>query len=112
MAATVLSRCRYGGNRFSGTKCGVLSSYVNFFLEFQILESKFRFVNFSTAEFKNKFQPESLESKMESEFRFRWGSQKSEPKIGIPNQAFDRVTLGTVPCLVSPLSTDVTIKLE
>jgi hypothetical protein len=23
---------------------------------------------------------------MELEFRFRWGSQKSEPKIGIPNQ--------------------------
>ncbi len=23
---------------------------------------------------------------MEVEFRFRWGSQKSEPKIGIPNQ--------------------------
>ncbi len=29
-----------------------------------------------------------MESKAESEFRFRWGSQKSEPKIGIPNQEF------------------------
>ncbi len=34
-----------------------------------------------------KIRPESLESKTELEFRFRWGSQKSEPKIGIPNQA-------------------------
>jgi hypothetical protein len=56
-----------------------------FFLEFQILESEYQFLNFSTAEFEKKIQPESLESKTESEFRFRWGSQKLEPKIGIPN---------------------------
>ncbi len=28
---------------------------------------------------------------MESEFRLRWGSQKSEPKIGIPNLDWDEV---------------------
>jgi hypothetical protein len=28
-----------------------------------------------------------LELKMESEFCLQWGCQKSEPKIGIPNQA-------------------------
>ncbi len=28
-----------------------------------------------------------MESKMESVFRFQWGSQKLEPKIGIPNLA-------------------------
>ncbi len=27
---------------------------------------------------------------MESEFRFKWGSQKSEPKIGIPNLVVSR----------------------
>ncbi len=32
-----------------------------------------------------KIRPESLKS--ETEFRFQWGSQESEPKIGIPNQA-------------------------
>ncbi len=36
--------------------------------------------------FKRKFPTESSESKTESEFRLRWGSQKSEPKIEIPNQ--------------------------
>jgi hypothetical protein len=56
-----------------------------FFSEFQILESEFRFLDVSTAEFEKKIQPESSESKTESEFRFQWGSQKSEPKIGIPN---------------------------
>ncbi len=47
----------------------------------------FDFLTFQTSEFQKKIQPESLESKTESEFRFQWGSQKSEPKIGIPNQA-------------------------
>ncbi len=28
--------------------------------------------------------------KTELEFRFRWGSQKLEPKIGIPNQGYNR----------------------
>jgi hypothetical protein len=32
------------------------------------------------------FQTESLESKTESEFRFQSGYQKSEPKIGNPNE--------------------------
>jgi hypothetical protein len=55
------------------------------FFEFQISESEFRFLNFSTAEFEKKILPKSSESKTELEFRFRWGSQKTEPKIGIPN---------------------------
>ncbi len=33
------------------------------------------------------FRPKSLESETDPELRFRWGSQKSEPKIGIPNLA-------------------------
>jgi hypothetical protein len=33
------------------------------------------------------FRLESSESEKDPEFRFRWGSQKSEPKIGIPNLA-------------------------
>jgi hypothetical protein len=46
------------------------------------------FLTLQTLEFQNfKIQPESLESKTESEFCLRWGSQKLEPKIGIPNQA-------------------------
>ncbi len=65
-----------------------------FFSKFRILELEFRFLNFSTAEIEKNIQPESLESKMELEFRFRWGSQKLEPKIGIPNLAA-MVQLGT-----------------
>ncbi len=75
----------------SHTKVDVLSSYIKQNSEFQILESEFRFDDFSTAEFKNKFRPEYPESKTESEFRFWWGSQKLEPKIGIPNQALDSI---------------------
>ncbi len=59
-----------------------------FFLEFQILESEFRFLDFSTAEFDNNFRQKSSESNMESEFHFQWGSQKLEPKIGISNLGF------------------------
>jgi hypothetical protein len=55
------------------------------FLEFRISESEFIFLNFSTAEFEKNFRPESSESNTESEFHFQWGSQKLEPKIGIPN---------------------------
>jgi hypothetical protein len=44
------------------------------------------FLTLQTSEFQKKIQPESSESKMESEFRLRWGSQKLEPKIGILNQ--------------------------
>jgi hypothetical protein len=33
---------------------GVLNSYAHFFLEFQISELEFRFLDFSTVEFKNK----------------------------------------------------------
>ncbi len=58
-----------------------------FFLEFRISELEFQFLDFSTAEFKKKW-PDSLESKTELEFRFWWGSKKSEPKIKIPNQDF------------------------
>jgi hypothetical protein len=35
-------------------KWGVLDSYVYFFSEFQILESEFRFIDFSTTEFGKK----------------------------------------------------------
>jgi hypothetical protein len=46
------------------------------------------FLTIQTSKFQKKIQPESLESKTESEFRLQWVSQKSEPKIGIPNQAW------------------------
>ncbi len=59
----------------------------NFFWEFQISESEFQFLDFFNNGIQKKIRPESLESKAESEFRFQWGSQKLEPKIGIPNQA-------------------------
>jgi hypothetical protein len=44
------------------------------------------FLTLQTSEIQKKIQPESSESNTESEFRLQWGSQKSEPKIGIPNQ--------------------------
>ncbi len=39
------------------------------------------FLTLQTSEFQKKIRPESSESKTESEFRLRWESQKSEPKI-------------------------------
>jgi hypothetical protein len=45
------------------------------------------YLTFQKSEFQKKIQLEFPESETKSEFRFRWGSQKSEPKIGIPNQA-------------------------
>ncbi len=47
------------------------------------------FLTLQTLEFPKKIRPESSESKTESEFRIQWGSQKSGPKIGIPNQEAD-----------------------
>ncbi len=44
------------------------------------------FLTLQTSEFQKKIQLESLESKTELEFCLWWGSQKSEPKIGVPNQ--------------------------
>ncbi len=44
------------------------------------------FLTLQTSEFQRKFRPESSESNTELEFRLQWGSQKLEPKIGIPNQ--------------------------
>jgi hypothetical protein len=44
------------------------------------------FLTLQTSEFQKKIRPESLEPKMESEFRLQWGSQKPELKIGIPKQ--------------------------
>jgi hypothetical protein len=38
-----------------------------------------------------------LDSKTKSEFRFHWGSQKSEPKIGIPNLASDDLKIDCYP---------------
>jgi hypothetical protein len=57
-----------------------------FFFGILNLEWKFQFLNFSTENSSKKFRPEPSESNTESEFRFQWGSQKSEPKIRIPNQ--------------------------
>ncbi len=57
--------------------------------EFQILESEFWFSDSPDIRIQKKIQPESLESKTESEFCLQWGSQKLEPKIGIPNLAQD-----------------------
>ncbi len=44
------------------------------------------FLTLQTSEFQKIIRPESSDSNTESEFRLQWGSQKSEPKIGIPNQ--------------------------
>ena len=44
------------------------------------------FLTLQTSEFQKKKRPESSESNTELEFCLQWGSQKSEPKIGIPNQ--------------------------
>jgi hypothetical protein len=65
-----------------------------FFSEFRILESDSNFLIFQQRNSKKK-RLESSESKMESDFRFGWGSQKLEPKIGIPNQVY--CLLGTAP---------------
>jgi hypothetical protein len=45
------------------------------------------FLTLQTLEFQKKIRPKSPESKTKPKFRLQWGSQKSEPKIGIPNQA-------------------------
>ncbi len=50
-------------------------------------KTEFWFDDFSTVEFWKKFWPEYPESETESKFCFQWGSQKLEPKIGIPNLA-------------------------
>jgi hypothetical protein len=49
-------------------------------------KSEFQFSDSPNIGIKKKIQLESLESQTESESRLQWGSQKSEPKIGIPNQ--------------------------
>jgi hypothetical protein len=65
--------------------------YIEFLHYFLFQNSKFWNRNSDLSIFQQrnskKFQPESPESKTESEFRFQWGSQKLELKIGIPNQA-------------------------
>jgi hypothetical protein len=48
------------------------------------------FLTLQTLEFQKKIQLESSESNTELEFRLQWGSQKSETKIGIPNQVKPR----------------------
>jgi hypothetical protein len=72
----------------SYVKWGVLNSYVNFF-EIPNFGIGIPFSWFFNSGIHKKNRPESLESKMELEFHFRWGSQKLEPKIGIPNQELD-----------------------
>ncbi len=56
-----------------------------FFSEFQISNWNSDFSIFQQRNLKKKIWPESSESKTESEFCFQWRSQKSEPKIRIPN---------------------------
>jgi hypothetical protein len=70
---------------FSGTKWDVLSSYVKEFWNSEFQNRNSDLMTFQQRNSK-KFWPEYPESETESEFCFRWGSQKSEPKIGIPNQ--------------------------
>ncbi len=52
----------------------------------EFCKSEFLFSDFPKIGIKKKIQPKYPESETKSEFRFQWGSQKSEPKIGIPNQ--------------------------
>ncbi len=54
------------------------------------------FLTLLTSEFQKKIRPESSESKTELELRLQWGSQKSEPKIGIPNQEYKTVHLTSI----------------
>ncbi len=74
-------------NTIWGIKQLLMVYWIPTFIFFR--NSKFRNRNsdFSIFQQRNskKIQPESSESKTESEFCFRWGSQKLEPKIGIPN---------------------------
>ncbi len=44
-------------------------------------------MSFQQQNSQKKIRTEYLESETESEFHYQWGSQKSEPKIGIPNLA-------------------------
>jgi hypothetical protein len=37
------------------------------------------------------------------EFRFQWGSQESEPKIGIPNQAQEREYTHSIGMAIAPI---------
>jgi hypothetical protein len=56
--------------------------------EFQILESEFQFSDSPDIGIQKIFSDRNLwNQKNELEFCLRWRSQKSEPKIGIPNQA-------------------------
>jgi hypothetical protein len=59
------------------------------------------FLTLQTSEFQKKKKPESLEPKTESEFRLQWGSQKLEPKIGIPNQGL--LTLLPLPIMIASI---------
>ncbi len=52
-------------------------------------KSEFQFSDSPDMEFQKKIRPDSSESNTETEFHLRWGSQISEPKIGIPNQGMD-----------------------
>ena len=54
-------------------------------------KSEFQFSDSPDIRILKKIQPKYSESKTESEFRLRWGSQKSELKIGIPNQGSHQI---------------------
>ncbi len=66
---------------------GVLNCYANFWGNSKFWNRNSNLLIFQQRNSKEKFQPESLESKTKLEFHFWWGSQKLEPKNGIPNQA-------------------------
>jgi hypothetical protein len=69
---------------------------------FKFLNQNSNFLTLQTLEFKKKIRSESLESKTELEFRLQWGSQKSEPKIGIPNLGSNQnITEGQICKIVS-----------
>ncbi len=54
------------------------------------------FLTFQKSEFQKKIRPEFLE------FFFQWGSQKSEPNIGIPNQALQSIYNELLPLIQPP----------
>ncbi len=76
------------------SKWDVLSSYANKLPEFQISQIRIPIWWLSrNRTSKNRFWPEYLELEMKLLFRFWWGFQKSEPKIGIPNLGWEYHTL-------------------
>ena len=63
-----------------------MSSYANNYRNSECRKLEFLFSDFPEIGISKKIRPEYPELETEPEFCFRWGSQKWEPKIGIPNQ--------------------------